>query len=44
MSNEELEALEAELDSIDYSDEAWTQEALARRAEIATVLDTAGRM
>lgn len=44
MSNEELEALEAELDSIDYSDEAWTAEALARRVEIVKVLDAAGRM
>jgi hypothetical protein len=39
----ELDTLEAELDAIDYSDEAWTDEALARRTVIAKILDAAGR-
>jgi len=43
MTEEELQALEAEIDALDTSAEPWTQQDLDRRDEIAKILDAEGR-
>lgn len=44
MTTEQIEALETELDAIDYSSEVWTQEALDRRTQIVAALAAAGAL
>lgn len=42
MTNEEIEALEAEFYGMEFRDSPWTQEDLDRRAEIASLLAAEG--
>ncbi len=44
MTEQQYEALESEFDAIEYSNEVWTEEALARRDEIGAILAKAGRL
>lgn len=44
MTKKQYEELEAELDAINYSAEVWTEQDLARQAELVAILDAAGRL
>lgn len=44
VSEESYQDMEAELDAINYSGEAWTQADLDRQALLTAALDKAGRL